>query len=152
MDSRSKVSVPIWKVQLVRDGKAKTALRTITNSADAAAIVIPKLAGADREHCLTVLLDTRNHVIGINTVSIGTVSASLVHPREVFKPAMLANASSLILAHNHPSGELEPSQQDVELTTRLLEAGRLVGIELVDHLIICEQAHFSLRASGRIPW
>ena len=101
---------------------------------------------------MVVLLDARHKVIGLNTVSIGTVSASLVHPREVFKPAILANASAVILAHNHPSGELDPSEHDLELTRRLIEAGKLLGIELMDHLILCDEGHLSLRGSGKVSW
>jgi DNA repair protein RadC len=148
----SEAGVPIWKVQLVREGAVKAARRAVSSSEDAAAVVASYLKGADREHCVVVLLDARNNVIGLNTVSIGTVSASLVHPREVFKPAILANASAVILAHNHPSGELDPSEHDVDLTKRLIEAGKLLGIELTDHLIICEGAHLSLRASGKVSW
>ena len=148
----SEAGVPIWKVQLVREGAVKATRRPVASSEDAAAVVASYLKGADREHCVAVLLDARNKVIGLNTVSIGTVSASLVHPREVFKPAILANASAVILAHNHPSGELEPSEHDVDLTRRLIEAGKLLGIELLDHLILCDGAHLSLRASGKVSW
>ena len=148
----SEAGVPIWKVQLVREGAVKAARRPVASAEDAAAVVASYLKGADREHCEVVLLDARHTVIGLNTVSIGTVSASLVHPREVFKPAILANASAVILAHNHPSGELEPSEHDVDLTRRLIEAGKLLGIELLDHLILCDGAHLSLRASGKVAW
>jgi DNA repair protein RadC len=148
----SEAGVPIWKVQLVRESAVKAARRPVASAEDAAAVVAAYLKGADREHCVVVLLDARHKVIGLNTVSIGTVSASLVHPREVFKPAILANASAIILAHNHPSGKLEPSEHDVELTRRLIEAGKLLGIELMDHLILCEGAHLSLRASGKVLW
>jgi len=148
----SEAGVPIWKVQLVREGAVKAARRPVASAEDAAAVVASYLKGADREHCVVVLLDARHTVIGLNTVSIGTVSASLVHPREVFKPAILANASAVILAHNHPSGELEPSEHDVDLTRRLIEAGKLLGIELLDHLILCDGAHLSLRASGKVAW
>jgi len=148
----SEAGVPIWKVQLVQEGGVKAARRPVASAEDAAAVVASYLKGADREHCVAVLLDARHKVIGLNTVSIGTVSASLVHPREVFKPAILANASAVILAHNHPSGELEPSEHDVDLTRRLIEAGKLLGIELLDHLILCDGAHLSLRASGKVSW
>ncbi len=141
----SEAGVPIWKVQLVRDGAVKTRRRTISSSDEAAAIVAPHLAGADREHCIVVLLDVRHHVIGINTVSIGTVSASLIHPREVFKPAILANASAVILVHNHPSGSLEPSTEDLAVTKRLVDAGKLLGIHVLDHVIVTADSHTSLK-------
>jgi DNA repair protein RadC len=75
-------------------------------------------------------------VIGIHTVSVGSLSASIVHPREVFKAAILSNCAALILAHNHPSGDPHPSQEDRVLTARLVEAGKLVGISVLDHIII----------------
>jgi len=148
----SEAGVPIWKVRLVREGAVKATRHAVASAEDAAALVASYLKGADREHCMIILLDARQRVIGINTVSIGTVSASIIHPREVFKPAILANASAVILAHNHPSGEPDPSEHDVDLTRRLIEAGKLLGIELMDHLILCEGAHLSLRASGKVSW
>lgn len=150
-DRGLELGIPIWKVRLVRKGALKTQRHTATSSAEAATIVSSYLAGADREHCVVVLLDARFQVIGINVVSIGTVSASLLHPREVFKPAILANASAVIIAHNHPSGELAPSEEDILLTNRLIAVGSLLGIELTDHLIVCEGTHLSLRSSGTIP-
>jgi len=93
-------------------------------------------------------LDARNRPIGANTVSIGSVSASLVHPREVFKFAILANASSLILAHNHPSGDVSPSRDDIELTRRLVEGGTLIGIDVLDHLVLSDGDFLSLKEKG----
>ena len=98
----------------------------------------PLLVDADRELFVVLALDARNRPIGTNIVSIGSLSASVVHPREVFKFAILANANALILAHNHPSGDPEPSQDDREITKRLQEAGTLMGIEILDHLILGE--------------
>ena len=94
---------------------------------------------------MIICLNTRNRVICINTVSIGSLNASLVHPREVFKPAILANAASIILAHNHPSGETEPSKDDIEITKRVKEAGNLLGIELLDHVIISDSDWKSIK-------
>ena len=94
------------------------------------------LGGVDREHFVVCMLDQKNHVIGIHTVSMGSLTASIVHPREVFKAAILANAATILCGHNHPSGDPQPSQEDRAITQRLAEAGKLLGINVVDHIII----------------
>ncbi len=95
-----------------------------------------------KEHFKLVLLNVRNAILGISTISVGTANASLVHPREVFKKAIAHSASSVVLAHNHPSGNAEPSEDDVKLTQRLVEAGRLLGIEVLDHIIVTATDEF----------
>jgi DNA repair protein RadC len=97
-----------------------------------------------------LLLDIKNKVIGINTVSIGNLNSSIVHPREVFKPAILSNAASILLAHNHPSGDPEPSREDVAITTRLVEAGKILGIDVIDHLILGDGCYHSLKEAGHM--
>lgn len=104
--------------------------------------------GCDREHFLSVHLDARHRVTAVETVSIGCLDASLVHPREVFRAAIRRGTAALIAAHNHPSGCAEPSRDDRELTRRLAECGRLLGIELLDHIIVGDDEHTSLRESG----
>jgi DNA repair protein RadC len=90
----------------------------------------------DREMFVVLLLDGKNQVLGFNVVSVGSLTAALVHPREVFKPAILANAASLILVHGHPSGDPEPSAEDKAITERLRQAGDLIGIKILDHVVI----------------
>jgi DNA repair protein RadC len=99
------------------------------------------------------MLDQKNKVIGIHTVSMGSLTASVVHPREVFKPAILSNAAAIILAHNHPSGQPQPSQEDRVLTVRLVTAGKLLGISILDHVIIGDgtSAYFSFADEGLLP-
>src|SRR5208337_4510217 len=101
-----------------------------------------------KEHFMLVLLNTRNKVIAIRTISVGTLNASLVHPREVFKDALMHSASSIILVHNHPSDDPEPSDDDLTLTRRLKDAGRLMGIEVLDHIIITRKGYTSLKERG----
>jgi DNA repair protein RadC len=101
-----------------------------------------------REHFKLVLLNTRNKIIGISTISVGTLNASLVHPREVFKDAVSHSAASIILAHNHPSDDPEPSDDDLSLTRRLADAGRLMGIEVLDHIIITRNDYTSFKQRG----
>ncbi len=119
------------------------------DSAEAAvAILRPHLADQPKEHFVALLLDSRHRLIRLSPIAVGSLSATLVHPRELFKEAITASAAALIVAHNHPSGDPEPSAHDVELTRRLAEAGALLGIELIDHLIVCRHRHASLKALG----
>jgi DNA repair protein RadC len=110
------------------------------------------LADYDREAFVILLLDTKNRLIGINLVSVGTLTASLVHPREVFKPAITASASAVIGIHNHPSGDPSPSREDADLTRRLWEAGKLLGIRFLDHVIIGDPGrYYSFCDQGEFP-
>ena len=129
-------SIPIYRVTLVREGKMPTYESRIRSSASAYTVLQEYLDGVDREHFVVMLLDQKHQVIGINTVSVGSLTASVVHPREVYKPAILSNCAALILGHNHPSGDPQPSKEDRAITQRLKEAGALLGINVLDHLVI----------------
>ncbi|CAM4050701.1 DNA repair protein RadC [Paenibacillus alkaliterrae] len=102
----------------------------------------------DKEHFVAVFLNTKNVVIGQETISIGTLNSALVHPREVFKAAIRRGAASIIACHNHPSGDPTPSPEDISLTRRIAEAGEIIGIELLDHVIIADNNYVSLRETG----
>ena len=104
-----------------------------------------KLKKAKREHFLVVLLNARHEVEAVETVSIGSLNASIVHPREVFIAAIRASAASVVLVHNHPSGDPEPSEEDLAITKRLVQAGELVGIAVLDHVIVATRGVVSLR-------
>jgi DNA repair protein RadC len=103
-----------------------------------------------KEHFKLIVLNTRNKIIGISNISTGTLNTSLVHPREVFKDAIIKNAASVVLAHNHPSGDTEPSENDLTITKRLVEAGKILGIEVLDHIIITKTGFFSFKEKGLI--
>ena len=103
-----------------------------------------------KEHFKLILLNPRNKIIGISTISIGTLNASLVHPREVFKDAIVHSAASVVLAHNHPSGDPEPSEDDLKITKKLVESGKILGIEVVDHIIIGKNNFCSYKEKGLI--
>ena len=109
-----------------------------------------KIKDKAKEHFKLILLNTRNKIIGISDISTGTLSASLVHPREVFKEVITHSASSVILVHNHPSGDTEPSEEDIKITRRMIEAGKILGIEVLDHIIIGKKDFCSLKARGLI--
>ena len=141
--------IPVYRVSLVRESRLHCYQQQIRSSADASTLLHTYLADVDREHFVILLLDQKNQVIGIHTVSMGSLTASIVHPREVFKVAILSNAASLILAHNHPSGDCQPSREDRALTTRLVEAGKLLGIAVLDHVVIGgEGKYFSFGDEG----
>ena len=143
-------SVPIYRVSLVRESRLHCYHTQIRSSADASTLLHTYLADVDREHFVVLMLDQKNKIIGINTVSVGSLTASVVHSREVFKPAILSNAAAIILAHNHPSGQPQPSQEDRILTVRLVAAGKLLGISVLDHVIIGDgtSAYFSFADEG----
>ncbi len=142
--------VPVYKVCLVREGRVSCYNQQIRSAVDAATLLHTYLADVDREHFVVLMLDQKNKVIGINTVSIGSLTASIVHPREVFKVAILANCASILIGHNHPSGNCQPSREDRALTQRLVEAGKLLGIAILDHIIIGDgtSAYFSFADEG----
>ncbi len=123
----------------------------IHTPADAARLVMSEMRYLDREHLRVILLNTRNAVIGVEGISVGTLSASLAHPRECFKEAIRQSAAAVIFVHNHPSGDPTPSPEDIALTRQLAEAGRLLGIEVLDHVIVGDGVFVSLKERGLMP-
>ena len=121
---------------------------TISSPKDAYEMIKDQLQDLDREQFIIACLNTKNEPTNISVVSVGTLNKAIVHPREVFKTAILSNAASIMAFHNHPSGETTPSQQDIQLTNRLYEAGELLGIKLLDHLIIGDGTFTSLKEKG----
>jgi len=131
------------RVYLVREGNADEVIK-LNNSSDVYELIKDELANSDREMLLSVMLTSKNQLIGVETVSIGSISATSMAPREVFKSAILANAVGIILCHNHPSGELTPSSEDIQMTKLLVEAGKLLGIKVLDHIIVSNKGYQSL--------
>jgi DNA repair protein RadC len=121
----------------------------VTRPADAAKL-LNDMRTLDREHFRVILLNTKNKVLGIEQISVGSLNASVVHPRECFKEALRHGANSVVLAHNHPSGDPTPSRQDVELTLRLVESGKILGIEVIDHIIVGDKNFVSMKERGDI--
>lgn len=131
------VVVPVCRVHLVQES-TRVLRRVIERSEDAAEALAEYIGQEDREHFAVLMLNAKNEVLGIHTASIGTLVCSLVSPREVFKAAILANASAVIVGHNHPSGNPDPSPEDYKVTERLKAAGELLDIPLLDHIVIGE--------------
>ena len=124
--------------------------RSIRSPEDALREVKRNLKGKKREHFLAILLDTRNQVISIAPISIGSLDSSVVHPREVFREALAASAASVIFVHNHPSGDPSPSEDDIKLTRRLVEAGNIMGVDVLDHVVVADSSFVSLKGMGSI--
>jgi DNA repair protein RadC len=108
------------------------------------------LEGFDREGFVSIHLSSKHKINGIELVAMGTLNSTLVHPREVFKGAILSNSAAIIVAHNHPSGDPTPSPEDMALTTQLLAAGEILGIRVMDHLVIGDDRHVSLRETSSL--
>ncbi len=130
--------------------KEKSEKEVYINSAEDALKELAYIKENKKENFVVLYLDARNKLIYKETVSIGTLNANLVHPREVFEPAVRNLAAQIILAHNHPSGDKEPSEDDLEITKRLVEAGKILGIEVVDHIIITKNEPFSFKENKLI--
>ena len=122
---------------------------TITHSRDIAEL-LKNYASKNQEHFITVTLDGANTVIKTRVVFIGTLNRSLVHPREVFAPAFTDRAASIVIAHNHPSGNIQPSAEDFEITRKLIKASKILGIDIVDHVILTKNGHYSFHGNGKM--
>jgi DNA repair protein RadC len=120
----------------------------IRSPEDGADYIMEELRNLNQEHFVVLFLNTKNQIIHRQTIFIGSLNASIVHPREVFREAVKRSAASIIVAHNHPSGDPTPSQEDIHVTKRLAESGKMIGIELLDHLIIGDRKFVSLKEKG----
>lgn len=123
-------------LSVVKEGSIKYQTRIISSPELCADFVKSFIDDLDREMFLVIALDVKNQPLAVNIVSIGSVNASIVHPREVFKFALMTNASSIVVAHNHPSGVTRPSNEDIKLTERLEKVSEIIGIKLLDHIIV----------------
>jgi len=122
----------------------------ITSPQDVSALVMEDMRYYKKEYFRIILLDTKNKVIDINTISIGSLNSSIVHPREVFLEAVKKSSASMILIHNHPSGEVQPSREDISITQRLIKAGEIMGIKVLDHIIIGDGNYLSFKEENII--
>jgi DNA repair protein RadC len=147
----AKAAALLASVELVRRASVNQAAErpAVSTPEDVVALCEPQLRGCDREHFWALALNTKNRLIKIIEVSVGSLSASIVHPRELFKEAVRSSAASVVVVHNHPSGDPTPSAADIHLTQRLVRAGDVLGIEVLDHVVIGEGGlHASLREMG----
>jgi len=128
--------------------ESRSAGTSVRAPQDIARMFMDEMKHYDREHFKAAFLNTKNQIIKVVTVSIGSLNASIVHPREILKPAIAASAASIVLVHNHPTGDPTPSREDVEFTRRFAKCGELMGIELLDHIVIGADRFLSLKEAG----
>ena len=133
------------RVHEFSESKRRKETETITSPDRLFELIRSKITQFTKEHFFVISLDTRNNLIGIDEISVGTLTASLVHPRETFESAIRRHAAKIIISHNHPSGETDPSDDDLKITKRLSEAGKIMGIELLDHIIVTKSAYLSFK-------
>ncbi|TXK75431.1 RadC family protein [Paenibacillus sp. N3.4] len=140
--------VEIIRLRMVRESSILYEGRKIRSPKDAADLFRTFIGDSDREMFCVMCLSTKNEVNALHTVSMGSLNASLVHPREAYKLPILNNSASIIACHNHPSGQPDPSPEDIELTERLRDSGTLLGIDLLDHLILGYNTFLSMKEAG----
>ncbi len=139
-----------YKTEDTEKENTKQKEKPVTSPEDAVKLIRAKMEDTSIENFYVLSFDVRNKLIGIDQISKGTVSASLVHPRETFKSAIRKHAAQIMIAHNHPSGDTEPSEDDIKITKRISEAGKIMGIELMDHIIVTKNDFYSFKHNGLI--
>jgi DNA repair protein RadC len=141
--------LPRYRIMLVKEAEATfTSYPKYQNSRELFENFREEFTALDREHFFMITLDSKNRTIGYHTISIGSLSTSVVHPREVWKPAILESAAAVIFLHNHPSGDPAPSREDRECTNRLTSAAKILGIRVLDHIIFGETDYYSFADAG----
>ncbi|MGE5676083.1 MAG: RadC family protein [Mycobacterium leprae] len=136
----------------LRAGRKSLLRHELSNPRAVYDYLAPQLTHASQEQFMVILLNAKNRVIDVEKISVGTLTASLVHPREVFRPAIRRSAHAVVLAHNHPSGDPTPSREDRALTQRLIRAGKELGIEVLDHVVVGDGKYISFRERGLADW
>lgn len=153
VDKMSRIKVAFERVALVKEKVGKYELPRETKSPDQAYNAIKIITSVEEEAQEVfgiLVLNTKHKIVAVHEISRGALNSSMIHPREVFKPAVLHNAAGIICFHNHPSGDTEPSIADIETTKRLVEAGKILGIEVLDHIIVSDEGYTSLKERGVI--
>ncbi len=136
-------SIEVREIEYTYDKRPK-----ISGMDDVIKAVKPMITDPNKEFFIALYLNTKNGILKQEVISIGSLNANIVHPREIFKTACMVSASSIIVAHNHPSGDPSPSREDIELTKKLVESGKMIGIEILDHVIIGYDKNYGFRESG----
>lgn len=142
--------IQIVSIKMIKESSLYYQYKQIHSPEESEELIRQFIGDIDRETLVLVTLDTKNHPTSISTVSIGSLNSSIVHPREVFKPAILSNSASIIIGHNHPSGDPTPSNEDINITNRIKEGGKILGIELLDHIVIGFDNYVSFKEEGLV--
>jgi len=141
-------NIPVLRVSMIKESTVKSEVKAVSNPDEVYELMKIAFEGREREVMFVILLNTKNQLVGMNMAAMGTLNSCTVHPREIFKPAIITGAAAIILSHNHPSGDPSPSPQDIELTKRIQQAGELLGISLLDHVIAGDEKFVSLKSNG----
>lgn len=148
---KNSFEIPINRVYQKKVGTLSSEIDSIRSPQDAKCLVQTLIADADREHFVVISLNSKNRVMNVEIAHIGSLNTCVVHPREILKNPILSNAAAIILAHNHPSQDLTPSDEDIQLTRRIIEAGDILGIEVLDHIIVNNRDEiYSLKAEDEL--
>lgn len=142
--------ISVVSIKMIRESSVLYNIRRISEPKDIVDLGKKFLDELDREELIVACLNAKNEVNSVNVVSIGSLNNSIVHPREVFKTAILSNAASIVMIHNHTSGDVTPSKEDKEITLRIKESGTILGICLLDHIIIGNDTYYSFKEHGDI--
>lgn len=148
MANESSKRIDVVQIKMIRERSTLYSPRRITSAHQVAELAEQEIGDSDREKCLVICMNAKSEPLKMQIVSIGSLSGSIVHPREVFKIAILSNAYAILLVHNHPSGDTTPSSEDEKITKRLKGAGEIIGIPLIDHVIIGNQSYTSMKELG----
>lgn len=146
--SRRAPMLRVQMVQLVREGSSPFVRRKLASSSDVYVAFRDLGTAADRESFWTILLDTKHRIVGIEEAAKGSLTCTVVHPREIYKSVLLANAAAVIFIHNHPSGDPTPSREDLEITRRLREVGEILGVRVLDHVVVGHDKYVSMVDDG----
>ena len=137
--------IDVVRIKMIKESSITYGRSAMKNPSEVAKVIREFLGSRDRECFGVICLDTKNKITNISIVSIGTLNSAIANPREIYKTAILSNANSIIVFHNHPSGDPEPSQSDIDLTKRVAEAGFIISINLLDHIIIADDVYLSMK-------
>ena len=146
----AKAATVVAAVELGRrlSERAAQTIEKVEGPEDVARYVIPSLRFEQKEHFLAMFLDIRNRILALSTISVGSLTASIAHPREVFREAIRYSAAGVILVHNHPSGDPGPSREDIQLTKQMMKAGEIMGIPVLDHVVVAGENFLSLKEAN----
>ncbi len=147
-EKKTLLLLAIKELALRLSNKPDTSIKIVHGPEDAAHFAMPHFRHEHKEHFTIMMLNTKNHILGLRDISIGSLTASVVHPREVFETAIMHHSAAIILLHNHPSGDPSPSKEDIAVTQRLVKAGKIMDVPVLDHIIIGDNRFTSLKEKG----
>ncbi len=150
MESETKEFVQLVRLYAVKEKELPYGKKELNDSAKVVELSRQILKNQDREYILAIAMDARTKPVAVEIVAIGTVNQAVIEPRDLFKHAIISNAAGVVMVHNHPSGNPSPSEEDYKITAKINDAGRLLGIPLLDHIIVGDDSYFSFKENNKI--